>query len=102
MLISGRVRRTDCQCVLPVAGCYHTLMAFPPFRPHPFVRGGHAQTVAAVFWPGRLATYRALERRLRLDDDDVIVLHDDQPPDWRPGNPAALLVHGLAGSHKSP
>ncbi len=77
-------------------------MPLPPFRPHPFVRGGHAQTVAAVVWPGRLAVYRATRHQVRLTDGDVIVLHDDVPDGWPRGGPAALLVHGLAGCHLSP
>jgi hypothetical protein len=36
-----------------------------------------------------------------LPDGDQIVLHDDCPPHWRPGDRAALLVHGLAGCHES-
>ncbi len=36
-----------------------------------------------------------------LDDGDQIVLHDDCPDGWRPGDRAALLIHGLAGCHES-
>ena len=36
-----------------------------------------------------------------LDDGDQLVLHDDRPEDWRSGDAAALLVHGLGGSHES-
>src|SRR5438552_3168717 len=46
-------------------------MLFPTFRPHPLLRGGHAQTVAGAFWPGKLNPYRAVHRRIRLDDADV-------------------------------
>jgi uncharacterized protein len=74
----------------------------PEFRPHPFVRGGHAQTLVGNFLPGRRVPYRAVRHSVRLDDGDTIVLHDDVPVGWRAGGPAALLVHGLAGSHLSP
>jgi predicted alpha/beta-fold hydrolase len=37
-----------------------------------------------------------------LPDGDALVLHDDQPDDWRPGDPAVLMLHGLAGCHLSP
>jgi predicted alpha/beta-fold hydrolase len=77
-------------------------MNLPPFQPHPLLRGGHAQTLGGVLWPGRLAAYAAVPRQVRLDDGDVIVLHDDQPAAWKPGDRAALLVHGLAGCHRSP
>jgi uncharacterized protein len=75
--------------------------SFPPFRPHPLLRGGHAQTVAGVFLPGRRDRYRARRHRVALPDGDQIVLHDDCPPGWRPGKRAALLVHGLGGCHES-
>ena len=29
------------------------------------------------------------------------MLHDDCPSDWKPGQPFALLMHGLAGCHQS-
>jgi predicted alpha/beta-fold hydrolase len=74
--------------------------SLPPFRPHPFVRGGHAQTLAAYFWPGK-QPYRAKEQRVALADGDIIVLHDDRPPDWKPGDRAVLLMAGLAGCHLS-
>lgn len=76
-------------------------LSFPPFQPHPLLRGGHAQTVAGVFLPGRDYRYRARRHCVPLSDGDQIVLHDDCPPAWRPGDRAALLIHGLAGCHES-
>lgn len=72
----------------------------PPFRPHPLVRGGHAQTLAAYYWPGK-HLYRAKQHRVTLDDGDILVLHDDSPPTWKPGDRAVLLMPGLAGCHQS-
>ena len=74
---------------------------FPPFRPHPLVRGGDLQTILAVYLPQRGHTYGAKQHRVTLDDGDQLVLHDDCPPDWRAGNRVALLMHGLAGCHQS-
>lgn len=73
----------------------------PPFRQHPLFPGGHAQTLAGVFLPGRKYLYRAAQHRVCLNDGDQIVLHDDRPGDWRPGMRTALLIHGLAGCHLS-
>jgi predicted alpha/beta-fold hydrolase len=73
----------------------------PHFRPHPFLRSGHLQTLAGVFLPGRLPEYRARQHRVTLDDGDQIVLHDDCPAEWKPGGPVALLMHGLGGCHRS-
>jgi len=75
--------------------------SFPPFRPHPLLPSGHAQTVAGAFLPGRRYRYRAGRHRVELADGDVIILHDDCPSGWQPGDRAALLIHGLAGCHES-
>lgn len=74
----------------------------PPFRPSPWLRGGHAQTVAGAFWPGRLPLYQAEPRRVLLGDGDTIVVHDDRPANWQTGGMVAVLMHGLAGCHLSP
>lgn len=73
----------------------------PPFRPHPLVRGGHAQTLVGFYLPGKVTPYRATPHRLALPDGDTLILHDDCPPDWRPHARTVLLVHGLAGCHGS-
>lgn len=72
----------------------------PPFVPHPWVRGGHAQTlVGAYFW--RSVPHRAVAHRIELPDGDQLVAHDDQPPNWSRGDRVVLLLHGLAGCHGS-
>jgi predicted alpha/beta-fold hydrolase len=73
-----------------------------PFRAPWWLRGGHRQTLAAGCWYGRLARYSAVQRNVPLDDGDVVVVHDDRPIGWQPGDPVALLMHGLNGSHQSP
>jgi predicted alpha/beta-fold hydrolase len=75
--------------------------AFTPFRPHPLLRGGHAQTLAGVYLPWPALEYQAQQHRVALADGDQLVLHDDCPPDWQPGDRSALLIHGLAGCHTS-
>lgn len=72
------------------------------FLPHPLIRGGHLQTLAAVFMRQKHPAEQALQRVVALDDGDQLVLHDDCPADWKPGDRAALLIHGLAGNHSSP
>jgi hypothetical protein len=73
----------------------------PPFRPHPLIRNPHAQTLAGVYLPGKTFPYGAARRRVSLPDGDAVILHEDSPPRWRPGDRVALLLHGLAGSHLS-
>jgi predicted alpha/beta-fold hydrolase len=73
----------------------------PPFRPHPLLRSGHLQTLAAVFLPGHKRSYCAVKHHIVLDDEDQLVLHEDAPADWKPGKRAVLLMHGLSGCYES-
>jgi predicted alpha/beta-fold hydrolase len=59
------------------------------------------QTLAGVYLRGRIYPYRATQHRVAVSDDDAVVLHDDQPAGWRPGDRTALLLHGLSGCHAS-
>lgn len=69
------------------------------FSAHPWLRHGNLQTIFGSF--DRLPKERAVRRTVMLSDGDQIVLHDDQPVTWQAGQPTALLVHGLCGSHRS-
>ncbi len=75
---------------------------FPEFRPHPFVRGGHAQTLFGLVSPGTPNHVAPRIHNVPLDDGDAVVLHDDRPAGWTAGGPSALLVHGLTGCAYSP
>jgi predicted alpha/beta-fold hydrolase len=75
--------------------------SFPPFRPHALLRGAHAQTLAGVYLPSRVPEYRAAHHEVPLADGDRVVLHDDCPRGWGPGDRVALLIHGLAGCYES-
>lgn len=71
------------------------------FQPHPLLRGGHVQTLAGAYLPGPRFAYRARQHIVCLPDGDRIVLHDDMPEGWQACDRAALLIHGLGGSHLS-
>jgi uncharacterized protein len=75
--------------------------AIPDFRPHPLLRNGHAQTLAGAYLPSGRFVEGAIKRRVTFPDGDSVVLHDDLPSEWRPGDRVALLLHGLAGCHQS-
>lgn len=75
---------------------------FPEFEPAAFLKSGHAQTIGGSWFPGPRYPYLATDRKVRLEDGDCIVLHDDCPQDWQPGDRVVMLIHGLAGSHLSP
>ena len=70
----------------------------PPFRSHRLIRGGHLQTIASLRIDQHV-DLPSITHRVELPDGDQIVLHDDQPPSWRPGAASLLLIHGLCGCH---
>lgn len=73
----------------------------PVFKPFPFIRGCHAQTIVASFF----MFYRDLssqKRFVHLSDGEKLVLEITTPPNWKDTDPTVVLVHGLCGSHKSP
>jgi uncharacterized protein len=71
------------------------------FTPLPLLGNAHLQTILANFLPGDPLVASARLRLVRLPDNDRLVLHDSVPRGWFPGEPIALLVHGLTGSHRS-
>ena len=77
------------------------LPGIPQFRPARGLSSPHAQTAWATLFPGLLPLTETTERRLRLDDGDLVVMHDDCPQDWRRGDHVVLMLHGLCGSHRS-
>jgi len=76
--------------------------SFPEFRPHPLLRNGHLQTIAGAYAPLPRHVYRAERRVVDLLDGEQLVLHDDRPVEWRPGDRCVLLLHGLGGGYHSP
>ncbi|WP_166827932.1 YheT family hydrolase [Thalassoroseus pseudoceratinae] len=76
-------------------------VAFPAFRSHPFLRNGHLQTIVANLLPHGRHEYTAEQHHVSVSDGDTVVLHDDTPENWQPGDAVAVLVHGLAGCHQS-
>lgn len=71
------------------------------FRPHLLLANAHLQTIMGIRWPRRVAPYTATRHEVRLDDGDVIVLHEDAPLHGDETSPSVMLVHGLSGSFES-
>ena len=71
------------------------------FRPLPLLTNGHLQTILGFLWKGKPFSYPSQQRMVALSDGDQIALHDSVPPEWKPGDPIILLVHGLGGDHRS-
>ncbi len=64
-------------------------------------QSGHLHTLLAYWLAQWQRQVRATPRRVRLSDGDQLVLHQQCPCSWRPGDPVAVLLHGLAGCHRS-
>ncbi|HYE13946.1 MAG TPA: alpha/beta fold hydrolase [Pyrinomonadaceae bacterium] len=78
-----------------------------PFRPHPLLRGGHAQTIVAALRHERYRPWRSpnglpFEPRLLEVEPGARVLLKCLWQDERERAPALLLIHGLEGSSDSP
>jgi predicted alpha/beta-fold hydrolase len=75
--------------------------AFVPtaFRPHPWLRGGHVQTLAAFFLPRRIDLPPAEERLIEVEPGIPVLCHCH----WQKDRNALTLivVHGLEGSSES-
>jgi predicted alpha/beta-fold hydrolase len=76
--------------------------AVAEFRPLPFLRNPHLQTLLGHYLPGPRLRASTMERVVGLRDGDALVLHDDAPFTWRAGDRIAVVLHGLIGSHASP
>jgi predicted alpha/beta-fold hydrolase len=76
--------------------------AVPPFEPHPWFRGGHAQTLAGRYLPGRRLRLASTYHEIDLLDGDRLSVLESRPAHGRPESPSALLVHGLAGDARAP
>lgn len=79
-----------------------SLPDIPPFRPARWLRSGHAQTIVGSYLAGRARLADTRPHRLLLPDGDQLVLHDDCPAAWQPGDRTVLLIHGLGGCFASP
>jgi predicted alpha/beta-fold hydrolase len=72
------------------------------YRTLPLLGNAHVQTLLGHWLHGPRLRQPAREHVLWLPDGDGLLLHDIVPPTWSNGQPIALLVHGLTGSHASP
>jgi predicted alpha/beta-fold hydrolase len=71
------------------------------FRPLPMLGNADVQTVIGALWQGRPLTGAVEEQHVELSDGDRLAVHVSQADAWQPGDPIAILVHGLGGSHRS-
>lgn len=74
----------------------------PPFEPHPWLRGGHRQTIVGRYWPGPRVRLDSRSWEIELDDGDRLSVRDTVPAGWSEGGAVAVLVHGLGGCARAP
>lgn len=86
---------------MPSCGSHNHPLEFPPFRPHPFVRGGDWQTIAPILFRGDGRLLVKERHPVELEDGDRIVLVESCPESWQTGDPVVMMLHGLAGCHQS-
>jgi uncharacterized protein len=77
------------------------LAAAMNFRPLPLLGNPHVQTVLGTIWEGRIPPFASREQHVAFPGGDRLVLHDSMPENWQRGDPMALLIHGLGGTHAS-
>lgn len=73
----------------------------PPFEPHPLLRGGHAQTIAGRYFPGPKVRLESTTQMIALPDGARLSALETIPAGWVEGDPAAIMLHGLAGCARS-
>jgi predicted alpha/beta-fold hydrolase len=76
--------------------------AIPPLEPHPLLWNGHLQTIIARYMPGPRVRLPSTYHEVDLGTGDRLSVLNSTPDAWRPGDPAVVLVHGLAGDVRSP
>ncbi len=91
-------RRDEVRMIGMIAGAGD----FPPFEPHPWLRGGHAQTIVGRYWPLPRPSLGSTSHEVRLADGDRLLVLESTPPGWEGTRPTAMLVHGLAGCAEAP
>src|SRR5271166_284774 len=90
-IVSGTFASQDC-----IEGCV------PPFEPPAWLRGSHAQTVAGRYLVNGGSLLEATALEVKLEDGDRLCVLESVPKGWSLADPAAVLVHGLAGCARAP
>jgi uncharacterized protein len=73
----------------------------PAFEPHPFLKNGHAMTIAAALVPRRFNILPAEARRFQVDKGSFLLGHCHWQPEKGKDVPVLVIVHGLEGSSDS-
>lgn len=72
------------------------------FIPHPWLAGGHLQTIIGYYLPGSQRLGQTSLRTVNVSDDDALVICENHPMHDKPFKGCVLLMHGLGGHADSP
>ncbi|WP_254053840.1 YheT family hydrolase [Singulisphaera sp. GP187] len=70
--------------------------------PHPWVRGGHTQTIVGRYLPGPRIKFPSTSHVIDVDQGDRLCILDSAPEGWVSGDPGVVLIHGLGGCARAP
>jgi len=73
-----------------------------PYRPVPWLRSGHLQTLMVGLQCGWRPPYSADRLLIDLPDGEQLVVHAERPSPLDKSAPIVILIHGLGGDHSSP
>jgi predicted alpha/beta-fold hydrolase len=71
------------------------------FHPFPFARSGYLQTIYGSYWPILKPSKPDSFHHVMLPDGDILVMAENRPKGWLPGQRIILLVHGFTGCYQS-
>ncbi len=74
----------------------------PTFEPHPLLWNGHLQTIVARYIPGPRVRLASTYHEIPIESGNKLTAVQSIPEGWEDGDPAVVLVHGLAGDVRSP
>jgi hypothetical protein len=74
----------------------------PDFQPHPLLWNGHLQTIVARYIPGPRVALPSTYHEIDIAHGNRLTVVQSIPSGWQNGDPAVVLVHGLAGDVRSP
>jgi len=73
-----------------------------PFRPHPWLPGGHLQTIIGYYLPNPRRLSHTRLHHIKLPDGDTLVICENRPSRKSTFVGTIVFMHGLGGEASSP
>jgi predicted alpha/beta-fold hydrolase len=97
---SVETSQTEPATPVPSRARIEAAVAVRQFQPHPWLRGGHVQTLAAFLLPRRIHLPPAEDRLIEVEPGVSVLCHCHWQSD-RQNSLTLIVVHGLEGSTES-